>query len=186
MSAGWTQTSRTQDKNRKVVDHINRKVKLLIALLGSLLIAVPLYLFLHEGGHALVALLCSAQITGFSILGAHTSWVDGSSSPATATLVNAAGMLLPALVALVYALFYRSERTGIFYRVFSCIFIVVSGGSILAWVLVPALCLAGHVPANDDVAKFLQVSGWSPPLVMALALMLFSIVLGVVWRRRIL
>ena len=31
---------------------MNRKVKLLISVFGSVLIAVPLYIFLHEGGHA--------------------------------------------------------------------------------------------------------------------------------------
>ena len=103
-----------------------------------------------------------------------------------ATLTNAAGMLLPVLAALVYALFYRNERTGMFCRLFSCIFIVAYGGSILAWTLVPMLCLDGHVPAGDDVAKFLQASGWPPAVVMALSLVLFGLVLGVAWRRRIL
>ena len=132
-----------------------------------------------------MALLCGAQITSFSILGAHASWVGGNFSPAAAAAANAAGMLLPALAALVYALFYRRERTSEFYRVFSCIFIVAAGGSILAWVLVPAMCWAGHVPANDDVAKFLQVSGWPPALVMALALLLFSLILSMAWCRGI-
>ncbi len=164
---------------------MNRKVKLLISVLGSVLIAMPLYIFLHESGHALVALLCGAQITRLSILEAHTYWMGGSFSPAATALTNAAGLLLPTLAALVYALFYRNERTGMFYRLFSCTFVVVSAGSILAWVLVPILCLAGHVPAGDDVVKFLQASGWPPAVVMALSLVLFGLVLGVAWRRRI-
>ncbi|MDE7310746.1 MAG: M50 family metallopeptidase [Eubacterium sp.] len=39
-----------------------------------------LYIFLHEGGHALVAVLCGAKITSFSIIGAHTSATGGKSA----------------------------------------------------------------------------------------------------------
>ncbi len=50
---------------------MNPAAKKLLSLFASILIAVPLYILLHEGGHGLVAVLCGACITDFSILGAY-------------------------------------------------------------------------------------------------------------------
>ena len=42
----------------------------ILSLFASILFTIPVYIILHEGGHALIALSCGARITEFSILGA--------------------------------------------------------------------------------------------------------------------
>ena len=51
---------------------MNPAAKKILSLFASLIIAIPLYIFLHEGGHALTALLCGAKITQFSIMAAYS------------------------------------------------------------------------------------------------------------------
>ena len=53
------------------------KAKKIVYMFVSLVLAVPIYIVLHEGGHALVAVLCGARITKFSILGAYMNYEGG-------------------------------------------------------------------------------------------------------------
>ena len=53
---------------------MNLKVKKILSLFASILILIPLYVALHEGGHALTAVLCGARITQFRILGAYMAY----------------------------------------------------------------------------------------------------------------
>ena len=92
---------------------------------------------LHEGGHALIALLCGARITEFNVLGAYMRYEGGTFSQAGLSLFHIGSMLLPLLVSVVYMLTYRSKTTSIFYRIFSFISLIFPIGAVLAWVIVP-------------------------------------------------
>lgn len=61
------------------------------ALFGSIFLLLPFYVLLHEGGHALVALLCGARVTEFSLLGAHMSYEGGAFTPLTLSLLLSPG-----------------------------------------------------------------------------------------------
>ncbi len=164
---------------------MNLKVKIILSLFISLILVIPIYILLHEGGHSLIAVLCGAKITKFSILGAYMSYEGGSFTPITLSLSNAAGMLLPVLTAVVYMLTYRNQAASILYRIFSFLFVLVPTGSILAWVLVPVLYLAGWAPPNDDVTKFINHSGLSPWMVLFAAIILFACCLFIAWKKKI-
>ena len=85
----------------------NLKVRKILAVLLSVACMIPLYVVLHEGGHALVAVMCGARITKFSILGAYMNYEGGQFSAAMFSLFHAAGMLLPLLAAILYMIAYR-------------------------------------------------------------------------------
>lgn len=161
------------------------KVRKLLALFVSLAIALPLYVLLHEGGHALTALFCGARITRFSLLEAYTAYEGGRFTAATLSLFHAAGVLLPAALAAVYMLSYRSRADGLFYRIFSFMVLLFPVGSLLAWVAVPPLCLLGRAPEGDDAAKFIETSGWNPWAVAAAAAALFIGCLLLAWKKKI-
>ena len=165
---------------------MNPAAKKLLSLFASILIAVPLYILLHEGGHGLVEVLCGARITDFSILGAYMRYEGGVFSPLALSLFHAAGMLLPVLLSVVYMLAYRTERTGVFYRIFSFVSLLIPVGSLLAWVIVPVLYMAGQVPPDDDVTKLISSSGLSPWIVLLGAIALFAVCLSIAWRKKIL
>ena len=99
------------------------KARKIVYMFVSLVLAVPVYIVLHEGGHALVAVLCGARITKFSILGAYMNYEGGIFTPVTFSLFHCAGMLLPVLVSLLLILTYRSGSSRMFYRIFSFFFL---------------------------------------------------------------
>ena len=65
---------------------MNLKVKKILSLFASILILIPLYVALHEGGHALTAVLCGARITQFRILGAYMAYEGGRFTSLTYSL----------------------------------------------------------------------------------------------------
>jgi hypothetical protein len=161
------------------------KVKKIVSVLVSLMAIVPLYIFLHEGGHALTAVLCGARITEFSVLGAYMRYEGGVFTPGALSLFYVAGMGLPVLVSALYMLAYRSGTDGVFYRIFSFLFLLVPLGSVLGWAVAPVLCLLGQTPQGDDAAKFMESSGLSPWAVLLGAVALFAAILFAAWKKRI-
>ena len=164
----------------------NLKVRKILAVLLSVACMIPLYVVLHEGGHALVAVMCGARITKFSILGAYMNYEGGQFSAAMFSLFHAAGMLLPLLAAILYMIAYQSGARSIFYRIFSFLVLLLPVGAVLAWVGVPILCLAGYEPTGDDVEKFLDSSGVHPLAVTAAAALLLAGCIGLAWKKKIL
>lgn len=58
----------------------------ILSLFASILFTIPVYIILHEGGHALIALSCGARITEFSILGAYMRYEGGTFTALTLSL----------------------------------------------------------------------------------------------------
>ncbi len=165
---------------------MNAKAKLLLQLLVAAGIELIVYIFLHESGHALVAVCCGAEIVSFQIIGASVTSVGGTYTPFTESLRLLAGMALPLLVSACYMLFvYRNNKTGQFYRIFSIFFSITPILSLLAWVLVPFAYLAGDTNASDDVIQFLNASALHPLLVVLLALVLLCGLMLLFWKKRL-
>ena len=164
---------------------MNVRAKVILSVLVSVLFIIPIYIILHEGGHALVAVLCGANVTRFSVFGAYMSYEGGSFTPVMLSLLNAAGMLLPVLASFVYMLTYRSNADSIPYRIFSFIVLIVPIGSVFAWIFVPVLYLTGQAPPNDDVTKFLDHSGLNPWVVILAAVIIIACCLFIAWKKKI-
>lgn len=147
---------------------------------------IIIYIILHEGGHSLVAMGCGAKITKFSIIGAYMCYEGGTFNSCTLALFNAAGMLLPLLLSIIFIIFYNKKSTNSFYRIFSFMVIVVPLGSLIAWFFVPVLYLVGSAPVNDDITKFINHSGIPPLLVTIVALLVFILLVFICWRKKIL
>ncbi len=164
---------------------MNPAAKKILSLFASLIIAIPLYIFLHEGGHALTALLCGAKITQFSILEAYTGYNGGVFTPFSLSLFHIAGMLLPVFISIIYMFSYRIKSKNVFYRIFSFMFLIISVGSVLSWVIIPVLYLLNTAPQGDDVTNFLISSGLNPWTVFAGAVALIVCCLCIAWKKRI-
>lgn len=164
---------------------VNLKAKKIISLFASIICTIPIYLLLHEGGHALIAILCGARITEFSILGAYMLYEGGIFPSITLSLFHAAGMLLPVLAAIIYMLTYQDKIACIFYRIFSFIFSLITVAPILAWVIVPIFYLADKAPQSDDVTKLIDSSGLSPWAVLLGAIVLFCGCFFLAWKKKV-
>ncbi|MDE7223528.1 MAG: hypothetical protein K2O34_07090, partial [Acetatifactor sp.] len=161
-------------------------VLFLLKVVLAAFLEIIVYIFLHEAGHALVAVSCGAKITAFSIVGAFTSSTGGNYTQATYSLLNIAGMAFPLIISVCYMmLFFRKNKKGEFYRIFSMFFILMPAMSLLAWVIVPIAFMAGDTANPDDVIQFLNTSGIHPVIVMVLALILFVGIVFAAWKRGI-
>lgn len=161
-----------------------KKALYMLKILLAAFIDIVLYIILHEGGHALIAVSCGAKVTAFSIVGAYTSSEGGNYTQTTLSLLNLAGVIFPIIVSVCYVtFFFRRDREGVFYRVFSMFFIFIPTMSLLAWVIVPIAFMAGDTANPDDVIQFLNISGIHPVIVMIFAFMLFVGIIVVAWKK---
>ena len=55
-----------------------QKRKIFFSFVLSALLSILFYIVLHEAGHCIVAILCGATITEFSILSAHMNYSGGN------------------------------------------------------------------------------------------------------------
>jgi hypothetical protein len=158
---------------------MNQQTKYVLSVLGSAVISLFIYTFLHESGHALVALSCGGTITNFVLgLNAHMSYEGANFTPVTLSILNAAGMLLPVLVLIFVALFYKRDYDNIFYRCYFGIYSIGVTFSIVAWVIVPIVYLLSTPPVGDDVANFIANSGIHPLIVMSAAIIIIVSLVG--------
>lgn len=165
---------------------MNEKLSLILKLILMAFVETIFYIFLHEAGHALVAVLCGAKITSFSIIGTHTSSVGGNYTPITSALLHIMGMLLPIFISTCYILIcFNKNRKGEWYRIFSMFFWLIPAGSLLAWILIPIAFMAGDTTSPDDVIKFLNVSGIHPVIVMSLSVLFFAGFVFLAWKKGI-
>ena len=164
---------------------MKKKQKMILDSIASLWIAMPLYIFLHEGGHALVAILCGAKIVDFNLLEAYVVAEGGNFNEITLALFNIAGMLTPAIFLMIYLMFYKKNSIQPFYRIFSAVFSGIVLFSIGVWIVLPIMYMLHRANPNDDVTKFIEVLKINPIVVMVLASLLIGICMLCAWRKKV-
>ena len=145
-----------------------------ITLLVVLLATLVLYTFLHESGHALLGLLFGGKLTAFSInfwdLSAHAG-LSGEFTDLQRSLISLAGVSLPLLAWLIF-LIVAPKKGDTVLEWFKLAGSMAVLNTLLAWIVIPFLYLAGRAPA-DDCTNFLRVSGAQPLFVSGLALLVY-------------
>jgi hypothetical protein len=150
-------------------------MKKALLLLFSAVFVLFLYTFLHEGGHALAAVLFGGQISAFSVnfldFSAHVSF-QGEFTTAQRAVVSIAGISLPFLVWLGFMLLVP-KRANLALDILKALTAMSVLNTFLVWILAPLLNGFGIFP-SDDSTNFLQISGAPPLLVAALFLLLYT------------
>ena len=153
-------------------------------LIFILLFSVLTYTFFHEGGHALVGVLFGANITSFSVdfigMSAHVG-LDAAFTPFQQALVSMAGFMTPYLLVVVLLLCLPRRGDAVL-EYFKILISVVTISSLLAWVILPWVYLAGARPGDDSIT-FLANTGIYPPLVSVGVGLLFGLGLAVLIRQ---
>lgn len=148
-------------------------------------VVLVVYTFLHEGGHALVGVLSGGRLTGFSInffnFSAHAS-IDGELSVFQRSLMSIAGISMPYLVWAVWLLLTPVHNHSLL-EALKAISSLAVINSLLAWIFIPILFLAGKTPA-DDSTTFLTLTQ-TPPLLIAAGALFFYLAGWLLLRSRL-
>jgi hypothetical protein len=163
------------EPTRKAMETKPSHLLKILLLLFIMLFVVFSYTFLHEGGHALVGVLSGGRLTEFSLnffdLSAHVG-MDVDFSPLQRVLNNLAGAGLP-LLAWFFLLLALPRQGNLAVESLKVGSTLVVLSTLLAWIALPLLFLAGNAP-SDDVTNFLRNSGLHPLLVSGAALALYA------------
>ncbi len=164
---------------------MKREGKVILAFIGSLWLAMPLYILLHEGGHALVAALCGAKIIEFNILQGYVIADGGAFNVFTLALFYAVGLVMPVIAFSVYLILYRSREENVFYKMLSAFFSGIILFSIGVWMVIPISYMMNLANPNDDVVQFIEVLKLNPLVVSIGAGILMSIYTWVIWKKKV-
>lgn len=148
-----------------------KNIKLIIGMILVFVAWLFLYTFLHESGHALIAMIYGGHIDKM-VLGfnAHVMYSGANFTSFGEVILNLNGALLPVLVVLIALLFYRRDIVNRLYHLCYAIAYISIAGSCLAWVSIPLLSLVTNPPIGDDVTKFMNSSGVHPIIIFLIAL----------------
>mgnify|MGYP000920172680 CR=1 FL=1 len=150
---------------------ILKSLALVVAVLGIIFF----YVLVHEGGHALVALLFGGKIASFKVnFFVHSPSVSyvGIIEPMQHAMISLGGPLLPLFFALPLTFLVRKAR-----HVLSKGILLLALGSVLPTLLISTVVALfsgfGKIIPNEDVAKFILFSGIHPFIVATAFLLLF-------------
>ncbi|MBP3886982.1 MAG: hypothetical protein J6F30_04915 [Cellulosilyticum sp.] len=164
---------------------MKREGKVILAFIGSLWIAMPLYILLHEGGHALIAAFYGARIIEFNILEGYVVADGGAFNEFTLALFYAIGLVLPVVAFSIYLMLYRSSNGSVFYQILSAFFSGIILFSIGVWMAIPIGYLLNRANPNDDVVQFIEVLKLNPLVVSIGASVLMSIYAWMIWKKKV-
>ena len=144
-----------------------------------------LYTFFHEGGHALVGIVCGGTLTGFNVnffnLSAHVD-LTGNFSAAQESIKSIAGALLPLVVWILF-IGLAPKKANLMVELVKWVSSFGVAGSLLPWAIIPVLFKFGAAPAGDDVTAFLTHSHWNVYLVSTIFIAAIALVIGMFWMK---
>ena len=165
---------------------MSSKIKYILSFLLFAPAYLLLYTAIHEGGHAIIALIYGGKIDNF-VLGfnAYVSHHGTTFTVFGAALHDAAGMLLPTILGIIAICFYSNKIKSISYHICYLLVYISLPGSILSWVGIPIISMFAQPPQGDDVTKFLSVTGFHPLLVSLGAILLMGLLVFLAYRKGI-
>jgi hypothetical protein len=150
----------------------------------TLLFSVLLFTFFHESGHMMMGLLFGARITSFSVdfigMSAHVG-LDATFTPFQQAWVSIAGFGLPLLMTIIF-LCSTVRRGNALLEWIKVLTAVITISSLLAWVVLPWIYMAGGRPGDDSIT-FIINTGIYPPVVSFGAVLLIAGALKVFFDR---
>lgn len=163
---------------------MNKKTRDIIYFLFSCIILLYFYTLLHEGGHALVAIICGGKVDKFILgLNAHVQTSGATFTIFSEALFNSMGVLLPVIFLIIALVIYKPKNKYTFYHIFYGFISLSITCSLLAWVIVPFMTLFTLPPAGDDVTKFLNITGLHPLTVTLAALLIIVALVFFIYKR---
>ncbi|HXK97377.1 MAG: M50 family metallopeptidase [Limnochordia bacterium] len=153
-----------------------------IAVTGIALGVIYLYAILHEGGHALFVLVFGGELTEFEInflvSKPHISYT-GINDPLRQALVSLGGPLVPlALVPLLILVLRRAKH------VLTKGLVLLTLVGLLPTVLISAVIAFAYgfemAGTSEDIARFLNLTGFNPFLTAGALVALFGVLLALV------
>ena len=161
--------------------HKNAYLKILGAISAGLAV-IFIYTLLHEGGHAIAALLLGARITAFDlnfITGSpHVGW-EGFVKPAGRAFIAVSGPVFPVIVWLLSLSLLRWKK-AVAVRLGLLVASIMIISSLLPQVISPLLYMRGLDLRGEDIVGFIIYSGLHPLVVSGVFAILVAILVWLV------
>jgi hypothetical protein len=123
----------------------------------SALLAVFAYIALHKGGHALTAILLGRTVTEFSLVSLKPHvLLQGQATASEQAIVAAAGSGFVIILWFAFMLLRHARSSGFLMDCAS----FFAGIEMVAWFV--SSCVHTIAPPNNDVTKFIMLSGVAP------------------------
>lgn len=163
---------------------MNKKAKYIISFLFSYIIFLYFYTLLHEGGHAIVAIMCGRKVDKFVLgLNAHVLTSGASFTIFSEALFISMGVLLPVIFLIIALVIYKPKIKYKSYHIIYGFLSLSIIGSLFAWVILPFMSLFTLPPVGDDTTKFLNITGLHPLTVTLTALLTIISLVFFIYKR---
>jgi hypothetical protein len=166
---------------------MNKKVQYIISLIFGFIMLIVFYTLLHEGGHAVVAIMYGGKVDKMVLgLNAHVQTSGAEFTAFGKGLFNSAGALLPVIFLTIAMIFYNRKRSNILYHGFYGVFSLMTASSLLAWVVIPVIALFAAPPPGDDVTKFIDNTQINPLVVALAAVLIIASIIFLIYKKGVL
>lgn len=166
---------------------MNKKAKYIIGILIGSIALIYFYTLLHEGGHALVVVMCGGNVDKLVLgINAHVQTSDTNFTVFTGALRNSAGTLLPVVFLIIALGLYKQGIKNEFYHIFYLALSLIIVCSLLAWIIVPMAVLFTLSPAGNDITKFLGTTGIHPLIVVFSAILIIGGLILLIYKKGLL
>lgn len=163
---------------------MNRVLRISLSAGLATVLSFLLYTLSHEGGHAIVGILCGGKIQRFVLgINPHVEIINANFSKITASLMHLMGSVLPMILTCTLIFFYNENKQNIIYHLFHFVFSYAVAFSLLSWVIIPIISLCGKAPINDDVTKFMQTSNVHPIIISLTSILLMYLLIQLIKKR---
>ena len=142
------------------------------------IVALFMYVILHELGHCIAVWLQGGIVTEFSVIDWHPH-MSYKGITGYNPLVDVMGAFFPITLLLLFVFVIGFKSKSVYVQIFVIVSGITYSGSLLAWILIPVKFLLGRAPVDDDVTKFLVGSHIHPLIVMIGAIVLVAVVLAI-------
>ena len=157
-----------------------KKIRDIVGVIIIATVVIFIYTFLHEAGHALVAIHYGETISEFNFgLKGHVTFFTSNMSDIDISIMKIAGLIFPLLIMYLTMIIYNKKITSKIYQLFYSMFCITTTSSMLSLVIVPILFKMYRLTPGDDVVDFLYKSKLEPLYVswFSLGVFIFNIIL---------
>ncbi len=163
-----------------------KKIKYVMTIIIISIIVIYFYTFLHESGHAIIALRHGGEITKFQLgLDANVEFMKTRFTDTTYAVMKIFGIIFPVIVMYFLLLIYNRNLKSKVYHLFYAMFCIMVTSSLITCIIIPVMFKMYNLTPGDDVVDFLYKYNVEPLYVSVTFLCIFIFNIFILFKRGI-